>query len=191
MASISIRKGQKTNSLRERGIRLSGGERQRLARARAFLKDAPILLLEETPRALARTAEQSGAASRRFAFVMMVQTAQFPNLNHFTVGGGCTLRDRGRLCQATDEFSRCGNGFKPGVTILPMNASTLLTPEDRARFAALAPLGRLGNPNDLAGIALFLASGDSAYCTGAVFTVDGGPHCHCLAVLLSQKKVKS
>ncbi|MFB6142539.1 MAG: SDR family NAD(P)-dependent oxidoreductase [Halorientalis sp.] len=35
-------------------------------------------------------------------------------------------------------------------------------------------LGRLGEPEDLKGIAVFLASEASAYCTGSIFTVDGG-----------------
>jgi NAD(P)-dependent dehydrogenase (short-subunit alcohol dehydrogenase family) len=36
------------------------------------------------------------------------------------------------------------------------------------------PLGRLGTPEDVARVALFLASDDAAFATGAVFTVDGG-----------------
>jgi len=36
------------------------------------------------------------------------------------------------------------------------------------------PLGRFGEPEDVAGLALFLASSASDYVTGAVFVVDGG-----------------
>ena len=42
------------------------------------------------------------------------------------------------------------------------------------RFTKNLPLGRMGNPEDIAGLALFLASDASAYCTGGVFIADGG-----------------
>src|SRR5439155_19623389 len=41
----------------ERGMRLSGGERQRIALARAFLNDAPVLLLDEPPSSVVAATE--------------------------------------------------------------------------------------------------------------------------------------
>ena len=46
--------------------------------------------------------------------------------------------------------------------------------EARARRAEAVPLGRVGDPEDIAGTALFLASDESAYVTGQVIYVDGG-----------------
>src|SRR5262249_37160282 len=43
----------------DRGIKLSPGQRQRIGIARAFLKDAPILLLDEPPSALDRESEEA------------------------------------------------------------------------------------------------------------------------------------
>ncbi len=36
------------------------------------------------------------------------------------------------------------------------------------------PLGRLGDPDDVAGVALFLASDDASFVTGSIYTADGG-----------------
>jgi NAD(P)-dependent dehydrogenase (short-subunit alcohol dehydrogenase family) len=44
----------------------------------------------------------------------------------------------------------------------------------REEFREAVPLGRLGIPSDIEGIALFLASDESSYCTGALYMCDGG-----------------
>ena len=52
-----------------------------------------------------------------------------------------------------------------------------IVPEaDRARFAWTVPLGRAGEPEDIAGAAVFLASELGRYVTGATLHVDGGTH---------------
>ena len=66
------------------------------------------------------------------------------------------------------------NAIVPGTIDTPMNAIELSDPAMRKHFADIAPARRLGTPRDLAGIAVFLASEDSDYCVGGIFTVDGG-----------------
>ncbi len=48
------------------------------------------------------------------------------------------------------------------------------TPENRAKFVATIPLGRLSQPRDIANAAVFLASDAADFLTGMEFTVDGG-----------------
>jgi 3-oxoacyl-[acyl-carrier protein] reductase len=48
------------------------------------------------------------------------------------------------------------------------------TPENRARFIATIPLGRMSEPKDIANAALFLASDEAEFVTGVVLEVDGG-----------------
>jgi NAD(P)-dependent dehydrogenase (short-subunit alcohol dehydrogenase family) len=75
------------------------------------------------------------------------------------------------------DYAREGirvNNVVPGTTQTPLIASLLADPQRAAELRAGAPLGRLGTPEDLAGLAVFLASDESRYATGATFTVDGG-----------------
>src|SRR5690606_38089867 len=48
------------------------------------------------------------------------------------------------------------------------------TPENRAKFLATIPIGRMSKPQDIANAALYLASDEAALVTGVVFPVDGG-----------------
>jgi NAD(P)-dependent dehydrogenase (short-subunit alcohol dehydrogenase family) len=66
------------------------------------------------------------------------------------------------------------NAIVPGTIDTPMNAVELSDPVARERYAELTPARRLGTGEDLAGVAVFLASDDSDYCVGGIFTVDGG-----------------
>jgi NAD(P)-dependent dehydrogenase (short-subunit alcohol dehydrogenase family) len=64
------------------------------------------------------------------------------------------------------------NGIAPGYFPSKMTAS--IADEDARESLAATPLKRMGNPDDMAGIALYLASRASAFVCGAVIPVDGG-----------------
>ena len=49
-----------------------------------------------------------------------------------------------------------------------------VTPQSERQWAALVPLGRIGEPDELKGLALLLASPAASFMTGAVITIDGG-----------------
>ena len=68
---------------------------------------------------------------------------------------------------------RC-NSVLPGTILTDINKDDLADPEKRARMAQRIPLGRLGEPDDIAGPIVFLASDMAAYVTGAALLVDGG-----------------
>jgi NAD(P)-dependent dehydrogenase (short-subunit alcohol dehydrogenase family) len=67
------------------------------------------------------------------------------------------------------------NVICPGVIWTPMvERVTGGNAEARAQFEAMEPVGRFGTAEEVAKLALFLASDDSSFCTGAPFIVDGG-----------------
>lgn len=76
------------------------------------------------------------------------------------------------------DYARQGvrvNAICPGVIDTPMVQKVAVTaPAMLEMVKEQTPVGRMGTPEEVAGMALFLASDESAFCTGAVFVIDGG-----------------
>jgi len=66
------------------------------------------------------------------------------------------------------------NAIAPGVISTPMTASTREDPSRLAGFMTRTPLGRVGEPEELIGPVIFLASSMASYVNGAILPVDGG-----------------
>ncbi len=66
------------------------------------------------------------------------------------------------------------NSIAPGAIETPINSKLLNDPVKLKSLVGQIPLGRLGQPNDVAGLAVFLASCDSDYVTGTTYLIDGG-----------------
>lgn len=66
------------------------------------------------------------------------------------------------------------NCISPGLVITPMSAPFYADPDVKARREAMVPLRRIASPEDMADLALFLASERAAYVSGQDIVVDGG-----------------
>ena len=82
------------------------------------------------------------------------------------------------------EVARHGitvNAIAPGMILTPMNPKALHDASYRDKLTDEIPLKRAGQPEEVAGVAVFLASPAGAYLTGSTVTIDGG-----LSLLLGQ-----
>jgi NAD(P)-dependent dehydrogenase (short-subunit alcohol dehydrogenase family) len=98
-----------------------------------------------------------------------------------TPGGAGYAASKGAVLQLTKtmaaELAVHGirvNAIAPGVIVTPMTEVTRKNPETAAKFLAHTPLGRFGEPEELVGPVVFLASSMSSYITGVMLPVDGG-----------------
>jgi glucose 1-dehydrogenase len=66
------------------------------------------------------------------------------------------------------------NNIAPGAIFTPIDADVEADAKVEAQLMAEIPLGRWGKPEEVAGLAVFLASDAASYCTGSTFFIDGG-----------------
>ena len=98
----------------------------------------------------------------------------FPSFAAYcTSKGGVRMLTR-NLAVELGPFGIRVNAIAPGAIETPINTALLRNPRQLGALLSKIPLGRLGQPEDVASLAVFLASPDSDYVTGSTYFVDGG-----------------
>lgn len=98
----------------------------------------------------------------------------FPNFTAYCVSkGGIKMLTR-NLGVELGQFGINVNNIAPGAIETPINKNLLNDPNKLNYLLGQIPLKRLGQPEDVAGLAVFLSSDEADYVTGSTFFVDGG-----------------
>ena len=121
------------------------------------------------------------AAERGGSVINISSVAGLEGVSNHGAYSGTKWAVRGLTKVAAQEWGRYGirfNSVHPGIIETPMTANlrAITDPDARRRIERTISLGRVGVSLDIANMVLFLASDESAYCTGQEFTVDGGIH---------------
>lgn len=91
---------------------------------------------------------------------------------HYTASKAGIIGFTRSLCKELGPKNIRVNAIAPGI--IETDQTSGLTSEGRARYGNLTALARLGEPDEIAGAALFFASGLSSYVSGVTLNVDGG-----------------
>ncbi|MBL6456599.1 glucose 1-dehydrogenase [Belnapia sp. T6] len=95
------------------------------------------------------------------------------HVNYASSKGGVSLLMRSLAQEVAPERIRV-NAIAPGAIRTPINREAWETPEAEAQLLRLIPYGRVGEPEDIAEAAVWLASDASDYVVGTTLYVDGG-----------------
>jgi glucose 1-dehydrogenase len=95
------------------------------------------------------------------------------HVNYAASKGGIMMMMRSLAQEVAPEHIRV-NAIAPGAIRTPINRNAWDTPQAYADLLKLIPYGRIGEPEDVARAAVWLASDDSDYVVGATLFIDGG-----------------
>ncbi len=124
--------------------------------------------------ACARAMRDSGRGGSIVNISSVHEDVPFPDFTPYCASkGGLRMMMRNAALELAPHRIRVNN-VAPGAIATPINAKTLNDPEKVATLQRIIPLQRVGRPEEVAEVALFLASDASSYVTGSTYYVDGG-----------------
>jgi NAD(P)-dependent dehydrogenase (short-subunit alcohol dehydrogenase family) len=120
-----------------------------------------------------------GGAIVNFASLAALRGTEMAGMLAHSAGKGAVLAMTRQMAIEGGPRGIRVNSISPGLVATMATASQGLTQgEPRDRIAAKIPLRRIGQPEDIAACALYLASDEASWVTGSNITVDGGESAH-------------
>ena len=98
----------------------------------------------------------------------------FPHFSTYCASKGAMRMLMRNLSVELGPLGITVNNIAPGAISTPINASLLANKPKLDALLRNIPLGRMGTPEEVAGIAAFLASDEASYVTGSTYFIDGG-----------------
>lgn len=98
----------------------------------------------------------------------------FPGFTPYAAAKGGMRMVMRNLAVELAQYRIRVNNVAPGAIATPLNAATMANPAKMRILNQIIPLSRMGSPEEVAQVVLFLASEDSSYVTGSTYYVDGG-----------------
>jgi glucose 1-dehydrogenase len=95
------------------------------------------------------------------------------NADYNASKGGVKNFSRSLALELADKGIQVNN-IAPGMILTPMNKEAMENDEERKKKEQHIPMKRAGQPEEVASLAIFLASSESDYVTGSTFVIDGG-----------------
>jgi hypothetical protein len=130
-----------------------------------------------TCREAVRTMTAQGEGGRVIVVASIASFVATPSGVAYNASKGAALQIVRTLAAQVARHGITVNAICPGYIRTAMTAETQGDRDSLDRALATHPLGRLGEPDDVAGAAFYLASDDAAWVTGIALPVDGGYTC--------------
>ncbi len=124
--------------------------------------------------AAARQMVKQGHGGRLINISSIHEDVAFLNYSTYCLSKGGLRMFARTACQELAPHGITVNNIAPGAVATPINTRTLESSQLLDELKALIPLGRLATPEEVASVAVYLASDAAAYVTGSTYYMDGG-----------------
>ena len=118
--------------------------------------------------------QKSGVIINIASVAMGQQGIGFPNIAHYCASKGGIVGMTEALAVELAPYNIRVNVIAPGMIETPMISSVKQDPKMIEAMLARVPMRRVGRPEEVSNLVLFLASDDSSYMTGSTVVIDGG-----------------